>query len=73
MLVFLGYFAAYFLSVQRTEVVSQKGEIRAVPVYAPFHAGFVSAVFAPAHFMDAQYFRRACWETQIIFGADGLM
>jgi hypothetical protein len=72
LLVSLGYFAAYFLSVQRSEVVSKKGEIRPLPVYSPVHSSLVSAVFAPAHFVDARYFRHARWETQVIFGADGL-
>jgi hypothetical protein len=70
--VLLGYFAAYFLSVQTSHVVSKRGEICALPVYIPVHSRLVSAVFAPAHFLDATCFRPARWETQVIFGGDGL-
>ena len=55
------YFGLYFASV-RTTMAEGKATIIPDPVYRPFDGGFVRAVFAPAHLIDAAYFRRAHWE-----------
>jgi len=54
------YLAAYFLSV-RTEYLPVKTVSIAVPVYRPSNSMVVKVIFAPAHFLDAEYLRNAHW------------
>jgi hypothetical protein len=57
---FVCYFAAYFVTVQR-EYLPVKTVRIAVPVYRPFNSVVVKVIFAPAHFVDAEYLRNAHW------------
>ena len=63
LLLFATYFVSYFASVS-TGHVRIKAVVLAVPVYHPYDAAVVRAVFTPAHLVDAAFVRPARWEPE---------
>ena len=55
------YVGAYFASVRTDHQLAKTG-MQPVPVYRPWNAGLVRALFLPVHLLDAAYFRPAHWE-----------
>ena len=58
------YFAAYFLSVRYFYASFSEAEAEDVFVtadYQPCDTSFVHLAFAPAHYLDARYFRPKSW------------
>jgi len=63
--VVVSYFVAYFLSVTQP-LLTVLGPPLTTPVYRPFDTGIVRAFFAPAHLLDASYFRPAYWDGKLL-------
>ena len=60
------YFAAYFLSIRYDYSSGTETQVFVTPIYEPCNASIVRLAFAPAHYLDARYFRPKHWEPEPI-------
>jgi len=60
-LLLASYFAAYFLSVRYNYLSGTETEVFVTADYQPCNASVVHLAFAPAHYLDARFFRPKNW------------